>query len=105
VGEPVRTPDFPPYPAAFRAEAFTDAGPRAEGFLSVASTAYEQGYTVDEALELIEEKGWEIRAHRGQLWYRPAVVTRMGQRAQVRRAQARKAALGAESSAPDRMAR
>jgi hypothetical protein len=78
VGEPVRAPDFPRYPTAFAAESFLDSGPRAEGFLSVAMKAHEEGYTVEEALALISAEGWEVKAHRGQLWYRPAVVTRMG---------------------------
>jgi hypothetical protein len=66
--------DVPAYPDGFRA----DEGPRAEGFLPVGPRAAQEGRSVDEMLALIQTAGWEVRAYSGQLWYRPAIVTRMG---------------------------
>lgn len=70
--------DFPSLPASFTASAF-ESGPRSEGFLPVASEASRQGISMDELLRTIQAQGFEVRAYSGALWYRPAVVTRMGQ--------------------------
>lgn len=70
-------PIIPPAPPGFRAEDFTE-GPVGEGFVSVSRKAHEEGVDVEDVLRHVNAAGWEVRAQGGQLWYRPAVVTRMG---------------------------
>jgi hypothetical protein len=71
------SPSFDPNPPGWRAEDFTNEA-EAEGFLLLSSFARESGSSEDAAIKEIHSTGWELRSFGGELWFRPAIVSRMG---------------------------